>query len=246
MLKTLLIIILAVFVLFNLFDFIRTYRLYRVGLDLADSASPYNRVLEQADKNILLIGDSTALGVGVNDHQDTLAGLWAQEFDNANIINIASNGAKVSDIMKMLADIEEDFDLIFLHAGANNIIRFTNIGALKNDTDDLLNLASSKAEKVFWVSSGNIGAAPFFPHILRPMLSWQTKKARSVFMNLSNKYDNIHYIDLFTPRNEDIFRDNIEYNYAQDKLHPGIGGYKIWFNKINRELQRKLKPTNSS
>lgn len=224
-------IVLSIIAAIIIFEVVKTSYRYKIGVELALKTQAVQVERPNASMNILVIGDSTALGVGATEPEHTLVGLWAQEFPEANIENIATNGHKLGDVSRELRELSEKYDLIFIHAGGNDVIRFTATEKLKENAGEMLHIAKQKGERVIWMSSGNIGAAPFFPFFLRPILSAKSKQAREIFMSVASEND-VAYVDLFTTRRNDPFRENKKYNYAPDFLHPGDGGYKIWFDRI--------------
>jgi lysophospholipase L1-like esterase len=230
----------AVIILLIIMDFWRSYKLYLIGLNIAETARLHPIKVENFDKRILIIGDSTALGVGASSEQATLVGRWANYLPNAKIDHIAQNGWRIEDITLELEKLpEEQYDVIFLHVGGNDVIRLTDLQTLESNANEMLEITKKKGNKIIWTSSGNIGSAPFFPIILRPLLSHRTRQAREIFMQ-SAKRANIAYVDLFTTRKNDPFRNNIREHYAADLLHPADAGYKIWFNQISAVYKANL------
>lgn len=232
MYKVFIIIILTLIV----YDFVNSYFLYKKGIRLSAETKPFEQIIENAEKNILIIGDSTALGVGASNPEKSLAGLWAQEFPEANIKVLAENGLKFDDFEKLKDKVDEKYDFIFLHLGGNDIIRFTKIDELSEQVIEVLDFLKDRTDKLVWTSSGNIGSAPFFPLVIRPILVNRTKVVREVFMEISEEME-VTYIDLFTSIKDDPFRKDISKNYANDKLHPADAGYKIWFSEIKRQMK---------
>ena len=84
------------------------------------------------------------MGTGVTDPKDSIAGLLAKDFPDVSITNLGENGMRTRKLIRQLEKIKNrKFDLVILHNGANDIIRFTNLDQLNNDLAVVLELANA-------------------------------------------------------------------------------------------------------
>ena len=232
-------IILGVIFLVILYTIIRTSILIKKSSLLISQAHKYERIIPNASSTFLFIGDSTTVGVGSETAEESIPGKFGEKFPLATIINEGVSGQKIRELLETLSTTSsrQTVDVLVIQIGANDIIRFTKLDDIKNDLDALLSKTKKISKKVIILHSGNVGAAPFFP----PYLSWiwteRTRLVREIYINETKKY-NVSYVDLFEERKDDIFLTDPNKYYASDKLHPTSEGYAIWFNKINKVLEK--------
>ncbi len=202
------------------------------GRDLAKASVPFEVRVKEANRRVLVIGDSTGVGTGASDSADSVAGRIARDYPGTEIVNRAQDGAKVEDIFQQLKDFRNgEFDLVFLQIGGNDIIRFTDLDRLNDSITEVLRLAGDKGGKVIFMSTGNVGLAPVFFPPVNWIYTWRTRKVRVIFMAVSRR-EKIEYIDLFKERDEDPFMRDAAIFYAADTLHPGSEGYRLWYEEL--------------
>jgi lysophospholipase L1-like esterase len=232
-LKTFLLITLAVGIIFIVFQVFRTMHYINIGNELAKAAEKikYSQSPSNAKMRILIIGDSTIVGTGADDPKKSLAGLVGKTFPQATLINRGINGRKAKSLRKEIESLNENFDLIMLHIGGNDIVRFTPLNELENDVNALLIAAKKKASKVTLTSSGNLGTALLLPFSIRWIFTKRTLKVREIFMRVAKNND-IMYIDLFREAKVDPFHTEPDIYYAKDYFHPSSIGYALWYERI--------------
>ena len=209
-------------------------RIYK-GRRIAAESTPYEAIRPNASKTLLIIGDSTGVGTGAVRPQDSIAGRMAAEFKDVNITNLSRNGAKVRDVYEQLQGTgDRSFDVIIMHAGANDILYFSPFEHLRESVQELLESALKKGTHVIFLSNGNLGLAPAF----FPPLSWiytsRARKVRRLFMDVAAERG-VQYVDLFREKGADPFAENPERFYAHDYLHPGSEGYRYWYEEIKKQ-----------
>ena len=216
--------------------FIRTRHLIAVGTNLAHKAIRY----EQSGRSprILIIGDSTAVGTGASESKKSLAGLVGQHYPTALIRNHGVNGAKVSQAIRQLErEPEKNWDIVILHIGGNDTVRFTNLSRLRADFHELLKRAKKHGHEVVHVSTGSLGTAQLLPWGSRWMFTLRTRQTRAIFLEEAQKLG-IHTVDLFREKADDPFAQDAKTYYAADLFHPSDAGYADWFSRIQPVLDR--------
>ena len=205
------------------------------GHELTIQSQPFTRHLPEADRRLLVIGDSTAVGTGASHPRDSVAGRLAQTLPGVAVVNLARDGARIRDVREQLRRAPDgDFDVVLIQAGGNDILRFTGLARLRETTSSLLAAARSRADKVVMMSTGDVGTAPAFPPPIDWLYSWRTRHVRDLFLDLAAEHD-IEYVDLYVPSPGDPFRSDPERFYARDGLHPSSEGYRMWFEKLIEE-----------
>lgn len=127
----LLIILILSILSFIAWDIFETRRLIAIGLKLADNAIPFSR--DASGPKILVIGDSTAVGTGASASSTSLAGLLGSHYPSASIENRGINGSKTRDLLTRNDLSGDRYDLIMIHIGGNDTVRFTNLDELTKD-----------------------------------------------------------------------------------------------------------------
>lgn len=235
--RTVLWIVLVVLFVYVAFQVARSWRLIRVGERLADQAVPFARVLPQPSLRILVAGDSTGVGTGASVPKASLAGLVGTKYPTASVTNVAVNGAKAHDVIAQLERDQGTYDLVMVHVGGNDTVRFTDVDALRKDIRSVLDLAARKGRRVLLTSTGNVGTVPLFPAPTRWILDRRTRRVRSVLMEeVARSGQNVRYTDLFREKPQDPFAIDPDTYYAGDSFHPSDAGYRDWFGIIEKQL----------
>lgn len=230
-------IIFGLIALYAMISFFRLRYYIRIGNGIADATIAYTQSPSAPTAQVLFVGDSSAVGVGASSPATSVAGLLGAEFPNIAIENIAVNGAKIADAREQLQQHpQQQYDLIIIHAGGNDIVRFVNLeDSIKNATQ-LLSDARNKSDNVIILHGGNIGTSHLFPIPIRWIYERRTRELRDAYMALAAENDNVEYIDIFREREDDPFAQQpVEY-YAADFFHPGDAGYSEWYHLIRQTI----------
>ncbi len=204
--------------------------------ELIRLAHPFERKVEHGSPRILVIGDSTGVGVGSDVPEHSIAGRLGVDFPDAYIENHAVSGAVVHDALRQFDGVSENsFDIVLLQIGANDVTHFTNIDRLRFELKELYVQAKKSGKAVFHMSSGSVGFAPAFPHPFGAIFTNRTLLVREMFLDESLK-DGIHYIDLYRPRETDIFLTDPKRYFATDSFHPSADGYAVWYVEVRKAL----------
>lgn len=184
---------------------------------------------------ILVMGDSTAVGTGANNPANSVAGRLGKDFPNAQIINRAENGMKTEQLLGRLDEFlqDEKYDLVIIHIGANDVLRFNHMDKIKQNMDKIINKSLTRTHSLALFTSGNIGEAELIPWFARTVMSQRSKELRNFGLSLDSERDNVTYVDLYY-KEADIPDSQF---YAEDKLHLSDKGYGFWY----RELKAALK-----
>jgi len=206
------------------------------GIKLSESSVPFQHREAQARYRMLVIGDSTGVGTGVNDPKDSVAGRLFQDFPHGTIENRARNGARFSDVLSQLHEAEQDtYDLILIQTGGNDILRFTPLKRLNEQVPSLLKAAKERGRHVILMSTGNVGNAPAFFPPFNWIYTTRTRQVRKLLMEVTHREGTI-YVDLFMERKDDPFAQEPERYHAADFLHPGSEGYRLWYEALRIQV----------
>lgn len=199
---------------------------------LAAESRAFERRAPDADRHLLVVGDSTAVGTGATSPRDSVAGRLAARFPGLAVVNMARDGARMVDVVGQLeAAPERSYDAVLIQAGGNDILGFTPLKRLRRDAVGAMERARRRASCVVMMSTGDVGTAPAFPAPVGWLLSARTQAVRNVLITAAGE-TGIGYVDLYRPPAEDPFlRDPGRY-YARDGLHPSAAGYDLWLEQL--------------
>ncbi len=218
------------------YDVVRIYFLFKKTQIIEKAKVSFSRLIENAPKNILVLGDSTAVGTGAERPEDTTAGRLGRLFPDAQVVNISKNGLKIAGLNKILDMIDEGarFDIVLIQIGANDIIQLTSMNNIKAGIDQILTRAAAFKGKTIIMHSGNIGESAFFPWYIKPILSIRSQAVREVYRSAAAKHA-AQYIDLIDSVSSSLLKENPSKYYAADLLHLTGDGYGTWFNEIRKQ-----------
>ncbi len=221
-------------------DTTRTYLLFRKSKSLVEKSIPFERINEKAEQKILVLGDSTAVGTGVEEPSLSTAGRLSALYPDAEVRNLAQNGMRVKGLVSVIEELkpEDQFSLILVQIGANDIIRLTSLKDIESDAEKILSQLREHSSTVLILHSGNVGEALFFPRYFRPLLSRRSLEVREIYQKLSNTHG-ATYVDLIDSEIGTLLTEHPSKYYAADYLHLSDEGYGLWFSEIQKSLTNK-------
>lgn len=217
-----------------------------IGRRVAARARAVQQNPQGATSRLLLVGDSTGVGVGAHAPSDSLAGLLAREHPLAHIVNRCRNGARTADLPAQFEDLErsgERFDLVLVLAGGNDVLRLTPPLSLEHAAQAAMVRLKRLGRTVVWVGSANVGGSPR----LLPPLAWlaerQTRRCMQRLARTAERQQ-VQFIDFFQPRADDLFARQPQRYFAEDGIHPSSASYAHCYTELKRQvaLAERLGP----
>jgi lysophospholipase L1-like esterase len=229
-----LIVALALTIVF--FDVRRVRHRIAWGVRQAVETASYVQAPEKATARMVVVGDSTAYGVGAETPKESVAGYFGATYPDLSIENLSVSGARLEDAIKQLESVKGSrADIVLMMVGGNDIIRFTSLPDVKARLETLLGIAGTISDQVVVLHSGNIGLAPFFPRWAGWLWSHRSRAVRAIYLDQIARHD-AAYVDLYTNRRGDPFFGELARFYAPDGLHLSGDGYRVWFDSIQRTM----------
>lgn len=195
----------------------------------------FQKLNPNANIKILVMGDSTAIGTGSKDKNNTIAGRFSNDIPKAHVETIAMNGLKLQGLNPIPETKLDHYDLIMIQVGANDIIRLTKFKDIETRLRKLLVESNKKADTVVILHSGDIGTAPIFSFPFNKIQSYRSKKTRLIYLDVTKETNSI-YIDLYKEKVDDILVSDINRYYSKDLLHLTDEGYGIWYKEIKKAI----------
>lgn len=206
------------------------------GRQVAKATIKYERI-DATGPRIVLAGDSVMFGVGATKPENSIAGLFGRDFPTASITNVGVSGAETDGLVEQLKSIQgQQFDLVVIIIGANDVFHFTNLKKSLVNLDQALTLAKKLSDQVIFMPEGNLSNAPLLPRLASLVLTPRSREFRSGAISLAEK-NQVVYIDVFRERADDHWRKDVKKYYAADFFHPADAGYLDWYNAITSEVK---------
>jgi len=178
---------------------------------------------------LLVLGDSTAAGVGAATQDEALPGnlarlLVAHTGRGVDWRAVGENGATARDVRRRLLDeaLEGSADLIFVCVGANDALGLRSRSAFATDIRALVSaLRERNPDAVLLVSS----LPAFFrfvllPEPLRSRLYAHSRSLEATARAIVAGMDRVHMSPPPPPYTDGFF--------ARDLFHPSAAGYRDW------------------
>ncbi|TFV97881.1 hypothetical protein E4S40_04375 [Algoriphagus kandeliae] len=200
-------------------------------------------ILGESSKRILILGESTAAGVGASQPETTLAGNIFHLFqEKYQVINLGKNGLRAKELIPTfkedLGTNPSKLEGIFLFIGANDCFRLTKPTDYKSDLENIISwLYKSYSPEWFYLSDiPPVHIFPSFTPQLKYFLLGQRKFLSKEMENIASQYSNMIY--------EEIQFDLSPEFFAIDGIHPSDYGYQAISNFAFDGIKRWAKKSN--
>jgi lysophospholipase L1-like esterase len=198
----------------------------------------FERRLSAQSATVLVLGDSTGVGVGATRPEESIAGLLAADYPDAHIVNIAVSGATVAGAIAQVRtclDSGLHFDLALLHVGGNDVVVDTPLPQLTDDCDTLLQELERLSDRTVWLGPPDLGLAPLFPRPYAWVMASRSRTASRVFSAASARHD-VVFIDFSAPAHVAYFRRRRRKHFAIDGFHPNSASYQYGYATARKML----------
>lgn len=179
--------------------------------------------------HLLVLGDSMAVGVGVDDAAEGLAGHVAEELTARRGRPVrwrarGRNGATARDVIRDHLDdaLADPTDVVVISLGANDAMQVRSHRAFRRDIRHIVHdIAARHPEAVVLMS-----ALPAFHHYgllpepLRSTLALHAQALEVAARRALERFPRAHMTPPLPPYPDDFF--------ATDDFHPGPAGYPVW------------------
>ena len=198
----------------------------------------FERRRSEQGPRILILGDSTGVGVGASRPEESIAGLLAADFPDADVVNVSESGAKVADTLAQVRACAAQglrFDLALLHVGGNDVVRATAPAKLADDCEHLLEELGRLADRSLWLGPPNLGIAPLF----QPPFSWvvaaRSRAATTIFVDCAARHG-VTFVNFSSPEHEAEFVRARAEHFAADRFHPSSSSYRYGWSVARRAV----------
>jgi len=213
----------------------RTPRLLEAG------GSPCGQYGEGAPaRRVLVIGESTAAGVGVETHDQGLASQLAREIHERTGQTIAwhtfgVNGIRLGALVHKLETAElPEADVVLLSMGVNDTTGFTPRFRFRQQLRALRELLAPRYPgPILLLSVPPMHLFTALPSQLRHVMGWRARQLDNLYIRLARQFpEDFRYVNYPVVTDPELL--------ARDGYHPGQKGYRY----IAEALADRVSPTN--
>ena len=180
--------------------------------------------LGNGTRKLLILGESTAAGVGASAQKFTLAGQFFQHLGSEfQVKNLGKNGLRVSQVTshfkEELNSIQGKYEGIFLFLGANDCFKLTNPKIFRIELEKLILDLKNRfsPEWIYLADIPPVQLFPAFPKQMQYFLNSQRAFLQKEMISISQNQKDV----LFDKITLDITSDF----FASDLIHPSDAGY---------------------
>jgi lysophospholipase L1-like esterase len=173
----------------------RFYHRVNLGEDLAAAAQRYQSPIA-SEQRVLLVGDSIAYGVGVQDPLTSVAAQLDRALPDHAITNRSEIGATVADVGPQVG-APGDADVVVVVAGGNDVVRPSmEIDESVAQLGSLLQQLAETSNLVVYVPPVDFEFVELLPGFSRSFFSDRSKRLRSGASTISAATDNVVVLEL--------------------------------------------------
>lgn len=210
----------------------------KISKELMEHEEAYQKPSTDYSTTLLVLGDSTGVGVGADTPEDTVAGRLSEYLGATYVENHAVSGAMTVELKEQISKAAlEQYDVILIQIGGNDILAFHDARATAAELSEALGTLP-KAGEVLVMSAGNVGGGTLFPPPMRPFHTLKNLEFHKEFARVAHGW-NALYVNLYEPFWKDPFLRNPYRYLSRDGLHPSSYGYGLWFEKVRKALEEK-------
>jgi lysophospholipase L1-like esterase len=179
--------------------------------------------------NVLIVGDSIAVGVGASTWEKTVHYQFLSmlnEYKEINVDNFAVSGSLIHDIKKQLMRAgDKRYDLIFISSLANDVTEDTNLEYLRTEIQLALSQSKQIGKNIIWITPASMKTSYAAPYLIRMFWGKRQEAVIKILVDEAIKNE-ILLVDLVHSRlSENVSKNPHEY-YAPDYFHPNDKAYQ--------------------
>ena len=186
---------------------------------------------------LLILGDSSAAGVGVDHLTDAFPGRLEVHLAKHHLVSwklVAKSGATAGSLLRMLDDVaDEPFDAAVIALGVNDSKNGVSERNWRRHYTALLNMVETRFGVTRICVSGlpPLGDFPLLPAPLRLVLGRRALRFDKILRAFADERGRVTYISLTFPMDHKAM--------ASDGFHPGPLVYDAWAARVAQALTQK-------
>lgn len=191
----------------------------------------------------VVMGDSTAAGVGAGDAEHAYPTLLAQRLAakgrRVRLVDLGVSGARVADVLERAgAAVNAQPDLLFVGIGANDATHLTSLASIRRDMAELLDRVAAGGARVVVAGAPDMRAAAFLEP-LRSIVGWRGRSVAAAIEEVARS-KGVAVVPL-AEKTAPFFVEDPDRYYSSDDFHPSAAGYARWADAIYPVLESALE-----
>lgn len=185
---------------------------------------------------ILIIGESTAAGVGASSSEKTISGqVFHQLEKDHDIYNLGKNGLRAFQLKELFSEGDPEdlskIDTAIILIGANDCFKFTSPRKFQNALSEFLATLTSidSVSKIIIPIIPPVNQFPAIPRIIQFFLGWHRHILAKEIINLKTQFPLLDF-----EHGSEKFPNNF---FASDGIHPSDLGYELLAKQISDKIK---------
>jgi len=208
----------------------------KVTPKLPEAAGKRSGVAGKGQKiRLLIVGDSAAAGVGVDDQSQALTGNLVSALSECYQVDwqlLARSGYTTLDSLQMISEQpQKTFDIIVTSLGVNDVTGTLPASTWLTQQQDLITLLRKQfsCQLILITQIPPMGQFPALPQPLRRYLGARSTQFNRKLTTLIENQEDCQLIDINAELNED--------DMAEDGFHPGPNIYQHWAEIVAEKIK---------
>jgi lysophospholipase L1-like esterase len=194
---------------------------------------------EGSQLKLLILGDSAAAGVGVQNQYQALSGQLVSKLSSHYALEWrleAETGSKTVNIIERLSQLDAfNVDVVIVSLGVNDVtggVSVKNWLVLQAELRTIL-VQKFNAKLILLSSVPPMGRFPSLPQPLRWYLGRKSRLFNTKLINQVRQFSDLEFMDINFPLKDGYI--------AKDGFHPSGMAYELWSDLVAKEIKQKLK-----
>ncbi len=191
-----------------------------------------------ADLRLIVLGDSTAAGVGVAHQSEALTGQLVVRLSERCRVDwrlVAVSGATTSWALRRLrAEDLGQFDLAVIALGVNDVKNGVPQALWARNTREILRILAERngVRRIYHSAFPPVDRFPLLPEPLRHLLGQRAQRFDAALKDIVQEQPEARFLPLEM--------DHLDARHmAEDGFHPGAAIYSGWAERVERALARE-------
>jgi len=185
---------------------------------------------------LVLLGDSSAAGLGVDHNFEGMAGQTALQLAKRRGLPVswevrAMGGLTAGELVDYVVHAPMDYaDVVVIAVGVNDTKNLHSRKRWRRELGGLFDLVAESAPKaeIIYLAMPRLELLPLLPHPLGEVLGRRAKQMGEVSADLAERHPRVRRVELTISPDPSLF--------ARDGFHPGAGLYAIFGEEIAAAL----------
>lgn len=191
--------------------------------------------------DIVMLGDSTLTGAGVDDPADA----WIHQVMPSlvadyriRLVNLGAGGARVGDVIEQQLQwaLERRWDVAFLSVGANDTVRMLPMSLMERRLARVVDALLEVSAEVVLAGHGDMSTPPRMVVPFNWAMWTRSWRADRLQARVAAERDRVSKVPMWEHR-ADWRRDDI---WAADLFHPNRAGQELWATAIYPTLREAI------